>query len=137
MAAYEDFRNMIETEKLDGVMIETTTHARAWITILAMQAGMDVYIEKPMALTIAEGRAMVNAARKLKPRHPGRHPAAVDTPEQLGQRPGQERRDRQNTHRGGPKLREPDPLEVDLYQRCQGTGGAVVGRVDQPGRIAS
>lgn len=63
---YEDFREMIEQEKLDAVMIETTTHARAWITILAMQMGMDVYIEKPMCLTIAEGRTMVNAARKCQ-----------------------------------------------------------------------
>ncbi len=63
---YEDFRQMIEQEKLDGVMIETTTHARAWIAILAMQAGMDAYIEKPIALTIAEGRAIANAAHKLK-----------------------------------------------------------------------
>jgi predicted dehydrogenase len=62
---YDDFRKMIEKEKLDAVMVETTTHARAWIVIQAMQAGMDVYIEKPMCLTIAEGRAMVNAARKL------------------------------------------------------------------------
>ncbi|MCO6044452.1 Gfo/Idh/MocA family oxidoreductase [Aeoliella sp. ICT_H6.2] len=62
-AAYEDFRKMIEKEKLDAVMVETTTHARAWITVLAMQMGMDVYIEKPMCLTISEGRAMVNAAR--------------------------------------------------------------------------
>lgn len=60
---YEDFREMIEKEQLDAVMVETTTHARAWITIIAMQMGMDVYIEKPMCLTIAEGRAMVNAAR--------------------------------------------------------------------------
>jgi predicted dehydrogenase len=45
-------------------MVETTTHARAWIVIQAMQAGKDVYIEKPMCLTIAEGRAMVQAARK-------------------------------------------------------------------------
>src|SRR5690606_29723097 len=62
---YDDFRTMIEKEKLDAVMIETTTHARAWITILAMQMGMDVYIEKPMCLTIAEGREMVKAARAL------------------------------------------------------------------------
>jgi len=62
---YEDFRQMLEKEKLDGVMVETTTHARAWITVQAMQAGMDAYIEKPMCLTIAEGRAMVDAARKL------------------------------------------------------------------------
>jgi predicted dehydrogenase len=61
---YEDFRAMIDKENLDGVMVETTTHARAWVAILAMQAGMHVYIEKPMCLTIAEGRAMVKAARK-------------------------------------------------------------------------
>jgi hypothetical protein len=61
---YEDFRQMIEKEKLDGVMVETTTHARAWVTIQAMQAGLDTYIEKPMCLTIAEGRQMVRAARK-------------------------------------------------------------------------
>jgi hypothetical protein len=64
-APYTDFRRMIEKEKLDGVMIETTTHARAWIAILAMQAGVDTYIEKPICLTVAEGRAMVRAARKL------------------------------------------------------------------------
>ncbi|MGO8748613.1 MAG: Gfo/Idh/MocA family protein [Thermoguttaceae bacterium] len=62
--AYQDFRKMIEVEKPDAVMIETTTHARAWIAIQAMQAGLDTYIEKPMALTISEGRTMVKAARK-------------------------------------------------------------------------
>lgn len=61
---YADFRQMIEREQLDAVMVETTTHARASIGILAMQAGMDVYLEKPMSLTIAEGRAIVRAARK-------------------------------------------------------------------------
>ncbi len=65
-ATYEDFREMIDKEKLDGVMVETTTHARAWIAMQAMQAGMDAYIEKPMCLSISEGRAMVNAARKYK-----------------------------------------------------------------------
>jgi predicted dehydrogenase len=63
-STYEDFREMYDKEKLDGVMIETTTHARAWVAVHAMQAGMDVYIEKPMCLTIAEGRYLVNAARK-------------------------------------------------------------------------
>lgn len=60
---YDDFRTMIEKEQLDGVMVETTTHARAWVAIQAMQMGMDAYIEKPMCLTISEGRTMVNAAR--------------------------------------------------------------------------
>ncbi len=61
---YEDFRQMIEQEKLDAVMVETTTHARAWVTCHAMAMGVDAYIEKPMCLTIAEGREMVKIARK-------------------------------------------------------------------------
>jgi hypothetical protein len=63
---YLDFREMIEKEKLDGVMVETTTHARAWVACHAMAAGLDAYIEKPMSLTIAEGREMVKCARKYK-----------------------------------------------------------------------
>lgn len=63
---YTDFRRMIEKENLDGVMVETTTHARAWVTCHAMATGMDVYIEKPMCLTVVEGRHMVNIARKYK-----------------------------------------------------------------------
>ncbi len=63
---YTDFREMIEKENLDGVMVETTTHARAWVACHAMAMGMDVYIEKPMCLTIAEGRDMVNLARKYQ-----------------------------------------------------------------------
>jgi len=63
---YVDFRKMIEKENLDGVMIETTTHARAWVTCHAMAMGVDAYIEKPMCLTVAEGRHMVDIARKYK-----------------------------------------------------------------------
>jgi predicted dehydrogenase len=63
---YPEFRKMIDECQLDGVMVETTTHARAWITCHAMAAGMDAYIEKPMCLTIAEGRQMVDLARKHK-----------------------------------------------------------------------
>lgn len=61
---YTDFRNMIEKENLDAILIETTTHARAWIAIQALMMGVDAYIEKPMCLTIEEGKAMVAAARK-------------------------------------------------------------------------
>lgn len=63
---YVDFREMIDREDLDAVMVETTTHARAWVSCYAMACGLDVYIEKPMALTIAEGRYMVMMARRHK-----------------------------------------------------------------------
>ena len=61
---YADFRIMIEKEKPDGVMAVTTTHQRAWTSAIAMQMGCHLYIEKPMSLTIQEGRYLVNCARK-------------------------------------------------------------------------
>ena len=45
--------------------------------IHACQAGKDVYVEKPLSLCVAEGRAMVEAARAAQARRAGRHPAAV------------------------------------------------------------
>jgi len=63
---YTDFCKMIETEKPDGVMVITATHQRAWVAGIAMQMGCHLYIEKPMCLTIEEGRYLVNSARKYK-----------------------------------------------------------------------
>lgn len=63
-AKYQSYRKMIEKEKLDAVFIETTTHARVLAAIHAMQAGLDVYAEKPVSLTIAEGRALAKAVHK-------------------------------------------------------------------------
>jgi predicted dehydrogenase len=63
---YQDYRKMLDKEKLDAVYVPTTTHARVLACIHAMQAGLDVYAEKPMSLTISEGRSLVKAARKLK-----------------------------------------------------------------------
>jgi predicted dehydrogenase len=63
---YQDYRKMLEKEKLDAVFVETPTHARVHIAILAMQAGCDVYAEKPVCLTIEEGRTLVKAARHYK-----------------------------------------------------------------------
>ncbi|MHC4442663.1 MAG: Gfo/Idh/MocA family protein [Planctomycetota bacterium] len=63
---YQDYRRLLDKEKLDAVFVPTTTHARALICIHAMQAGLDVYAEKPITLTIQEGRAVVKAARKYK-----------------------------------------------------------------------
>ena len=51
-------------KKLDAVVVATTVHARALICIQAVQAGLDVYAEKPIALTIEEGQYLVRAERK-------------------------------------------------------------------------
>ncbi len=57
---------MLEVQKFDAVIISTADHHHALAAILAMQAGADVYIEKPLAVTIGEGRAIVNAAKKYR-----------------------------------------------------------------------
>ncbi len=61
---YENYRELLERKDIDAVVIATPDHWHAMIAIDAAKAGKDIYCEKPMALTVAEGRAMVLAARK-------------------------------------------------------------------------
>ncbi len=61
---YQDYRQMLDKEKLDAVFVGTTTHARALCCIHAVQAGLDVYAEKALTLTIEEGQVLVKAVRK-------------------------------------------------------------------------
>lgn len=61
---HQDYRQVLDAKDIDGVIVGTPDHARARITIHACQAGKDVYAEKPLTLYVAEGRAMVNAARR-------------------------------------------------------------------------
>ena len=63
---YEDYRKLLEDKSIDAVVITTPDHWHARMTIYACNAGKDVYCEKPLSLTIAEGRRMVNAARENK-----------------------------------------------------------------------
>jgi predicted dehydrogenase len=63
---YGDFRRVLDRRDIDAVVIATPDHWHAIPTILACQAGKDVYCEKPLSYRIAEGRAMVNAARANK-----------------------------------------------------------------------
>ncbi len=58
---YKDFRGVLESKEVDAVCIATPDHWHAVQTIQAIEAGKDVYVEKPLTITLNEGRAMVNA----------------------------------------------------------------------------
>jgi len=64
--AYVDYRPMLERDDIDAVVIITPDHWHAIPTLQALQAGKDVYCEKPLSHTIEEGRAMVEATRKYE-----------------------------------------------------------------------
>jgi predicted dehydrogenase len=61
-----DFRRILDDREVDAVVIATPTHWHALGTIMACQAGKDVYVEKPGPHNVWEGRKMVEAARKYK-----------------------------------------------------------------------
>jgi len=65
-AAYRDFREILARKDIDAVVIATPDHWHAIPVIMAARAGKDIYCEKPLSLTIAEARAMVNEVRRYE-----------------------------------------------------------------------
>lgn len=62
--ACTDYRRLLDRDDIDAVVIATPDHWHGIQTVHACQAGKDVYCEKPASKTIAEGRAMIDAARR-------------------------------------------------------------------------
>ena len=61
---YRDFREMLQQEDLDAVIIATPPHWHALIAIEACEAGKDIYLQKPMTLHLAESLAVRNAVKR-------------------------------------------------------------------------
>src|SRR5688500_12444498 len=59
-----DFRRVLDRQDVDAVIVGTPDHWHALPSVMACQAGKDVYVEKPLATTIDEGRAMLEASRR-------------------------------------------------------------------------
>ncbi len=58
---YKDYRELLEQQDIDAVCISTPDHWHALQTIDALAAGKDIYVEKPLTITLREGRMMVEA----------------------------------------------------------------------------
>lgn len=61
---FKDFRELLDQKDIDAVCIGTPDHWHAIQTIQALDAGKDIYVEKPLTITLKEGRAMVEAHKK-------------------------------------------------------------------------
>jgi len=62
----KDFREILADKSIDAVCISTPDHWHAYMTVEACKAGKDVYVEKPVCVTVEEGVKMVQAARKYR-----------------------------------------------------------------------
>ena len=64
VARYKDFRRLLDRKDVDAVVIATPDHWHAIQSNMACEAGKDVYVEKPLSITVVEGRKMVQAAKR-------------------------------------------------------------------------
>src|SRR5215510_12471708 len=64
LQTYQDYRKLLENKDIDAVSLATPNHWHSLGGIWAVQAGKDVYVEKPISHNIWEGRQLVEAARK-------------------------------------------------------------------------
>src|SRR5579871_6838836 len=64
--SYIDYRRLLEDKSIDAVVIATPDHWHAQMLVDAVEAGKDVYVEKPLAHTIEDGFRMVDAVRRTK-----------------------------------------------------------------------
>ena len=63
-ASYNDFRELVARQDIDAVLVATPDHWHVLTSIAAVKAGMDVYCEKPLSLTIRQAREMADTVKR-------------------------------------------------------------------------
>ena len=63
---YKEYKSLLDDKDVDAVVIATPDHWHALMMVDACKAGKDVYVEKPLSLTVVEGRKMVEVAERTK-----------------------------------------------------------------------
>ena len=82
VSGHADYEAMLARPDIDAVVISTPDHWHALIAIRAVEAGKDVYLQKPASLTIAEGRAVSNAVNRVENDSPELIAPAAEEPDQ-------------------------------------------------------
>ena len=72
-ATYEDYLELLQDPNIDAVVIATPEHLHYHMFMAALKAGKNVYVEKPLAHTIEEGRGNGEGCREVRQGGPGRH----------------------------------------------------------------
>ena len=103
----QDIRKLLEDKSIDIVTVATPNHWHALAAIWAMQAGKDVYLEKPVSHNVAEGRVIVDVARKTGSHLPDRHPMPLEPRHAGGDGVCAARRDRSSLRGSRPVLQTP------------------------------
>ncbi len=129
-AGYRDIRKLLENKDIDVITIATPNHWHALATIWAMQAGKDVYVEKPVSHNVWEGRQIVEGRPQVQQDRADRHAVAQQPHGHLrGREMGAGRQPRQDQARPRPLLQDaaaasarsdgpqpvPDTVDYDLW----------------------
>ena len=112
VTGYLDYKELLASKDVDAVVISTPDHWHALITIQAVEAGKDVYLQKPASLTIAEGRAVSDAVHRtgriFQIGSQQRSAAQFRYAAGSAQRPHRPAQDRVRRPSGDPRARQPE-----------------------------